>query len=102
MKPGHGKPHRDCAIRCIAGGISPVFWVRNDKGETDYYLVLDADGKRMNDDLKDHVGEPVSLNARAVRYDDWTILYVNKTSIKRTGGLSWFKQHDETISCGPK
>jgi hypothetical protein len=33
MKPGSGKPHRDCAIRCIAGGMSPVFWVKNDKGE---------------------------------------------------------------------
>ena len=53
MKPGHGKPHRDCAIRCIAGGIIPVFWVRNEKGEADYYLILDAKGKKMNDELKD-------------------------------------------------
>lgn len=102
MKPGHGKPHRDCAIRCIAGGISPVFWVRNEQGEANYYLILDADGKKMNDDLKDHIADPVSLTAKAVQYDDWTILYVNKDSIKRTGGLSWFKQHDETIACGPK
>jgi len=102
MKPGHGKPHRDCAIRCIAGGISPVFWVRNEKGETGYYLVLDADGKKMNDELKNHVAEPVSLKAKAVQYDDWTILYVHKESIIRTGGLSWFKPQDETIACGPK
>ena len=102
MKPGHGKPHRDCATRCIAGGISPVFGVRNEKGETGYYLVLDAEGKKMNDDLKDHIAEPVSLKAKAVQYDDWTILYVHKESIIRTGGLSWFKPHDETIACGPK
>lgn len=24
MKPGEGKAHRACAIRCIAGGIPPV------------------------------------------------------------------------------
>lgn len=101
MKPGHGKPHRDCAIRCIAGGINPVFWTRNENGESNYYLVLDEDGKKMNGELKDHVAEPVSLEARLVQYDDWMILYVNKRSIKRTGGLSWFKSNDETIACGP-
>ncbi len=98
MKPGHGKPHRDCAIRCIAGGMSPVFYVRNEKGEAGYYLILDENGKKMNDDLKDYVAEPVSLKAKAVQYDDWVILYVNKQSIRRTGGLSWFKSND--ICCG--
>jgi hypothetical protein len=99
MKPGHGKPHRDCAIRCIAGGMSPVFYVRNEKGEADYYLILDEDGKKMNADLKDYIAEPVSLKAKAVQYDDWVVLYVNKQSIKRTGGLSWFKS--DAISCAP-
>ncbi len=101
MKPGHGKPHRDCAIRCIAGGMSPVFWVRNEQGEANYYLILDEDGKRMNDELKNYIAEPVFLDARAMQYDDWVILYTNKKSIKRTGGLSWFKVKDESISCGP-
>ena len=54
----------------------------------------------MNDELKDHIAEPVSLESRAVQYDDWIILYTNKKSIKRTGGLSWFKLNDERISCG--
>jgi hypothetical protein len=99
MKPGHGKPHRDCAIRCIAGGMSPVFYVRNEKGEAGYYLILDENGKKMNDDLKNYVAEPVSLKAKAVQYDDWVVLFVNKNTIKRTGGLSWFKTND--ISCKP-
>jgi hypothetical protein len=102
MKPGHGKPHRDCAIRCIAGGMSPVFYVRNEKGEANYYLILDVNGKKMNDELKDIIADPVSIEARAVQYDDWVILYVNgKDKIKRTGGLSWFKTNDGTSYCGP-
>jgi hypothetical protein len=102
MKPGHGKPHRDCAIRCIEGGMSPVFYVRNEKGETDYYLLVGANGEKINDELKDYVGEPVSLAAKAIRYDDWVVLYVNEnTKIKRTGGLSWFKTNDATVSCRP-
>jgi hypothetical protein len=100
MKPGSGKPHRDCAIRCIEGGMSPVFMVRNEKGESDYYLVLDKAGKKMNGELKDHIAEPVSLTARAVKYDDWVVLYTEKESIKRIGGLSWFKPEDEIVSCG--
>ncbi|MDP4264889.1 MAG: hypothetical protein Q8941_20340 [Bacteroidota bacterium] len=100
MKPGHGKPHKDCAVRCIAGGMSPVFYVRNEKGETNYYLILDAQGKKMNDELKDYIADPVSIEARAVQYDDWIILYVDgKNKIKRTGGLSWFKSNINDISC---
>ncbi len=99
MKPGHGKAHRDCAIRCIDGGMSPVFYVRNENGAADYYLILDENGKKMNGAVTDYVAEPVSLQAKAVQYDDWVVLYVKKNTIKRTGGLSWFK--DNTISCGP-
>jgi len=103
MKPGHGKPHRDCAIRCIEGGMDPVFYVRNDKGEANYYLIAGADGRKINDQLKDYIAEPVSLKAKAVQIDDWTVLYLDgNTSIKRLGGLSWFKQQDNSISCSPR
>lgn len=98
MKPGRGKPHRDCAIRCIAGGISPVFYVRNQKGESAYYLLLDENGKRLNEVIGDNVAEPVTLTARAVQVDDWIVLYAQRSSIVRTGGLSWFKRDD--VSCG--
>ena len=102
MKPGHGKPHRDCAIRCIAGGMDPVLWVRNEKGEANYYLIVDSEGKKMNEQLKDYIAEPVSLTAHAMQFNDWVILYVkSKGDIKRLGGLSWFKSHDGISSCGP-
>jgi hypothetical protein len=77
MKPGQGKPHKDCATRCILGGIAPVLRVTNDEGATNYYLIVGAHGERMNEAVKDFVAEPVTLHARAVRYDDWIVLYVN-------------------------
>jgi hypothetical protein len=81
--------------------MSPVFYVRNEKGEANYYLILDKGGKKMNDELKDFVADPVSLEARAVQYEDWIILFVDgKDKIKRTGGLSWFKTRDGDIYCG--
>ena len=103
MKPGHGKPHRDCAIRCIEGGMDPVFYVRNDKGEANYYLILGSQGQKINDQLKDYIADPVSLSAKAVQVDDWIVLYIKgKESIRRTGGLSWFKMQDNSMSCSPK
>jgi hypothetical protein len=97
MKPGQGKPHRDCAIRCIAGGISPVFKTGNERGGSNYYLILDENGNKMNRDLTDYVAEPISLTARVVQYDDWIILYTDKNSIRRTGGLSWRKADEEKL-----
>ncbi|MFN8291042.1 MAG: hypothetical protein U0U70_12365 [Chitinophagaceae bacterium] len=100
MKPGHGKPHRDCAIRCVEGGISPVFCVHNEKGQTGYYLLLGSRGEKINDLVADYIAEPVMLKARAVQYDDWIVLYLDrKQPLKRTGGLSWFR-NDGTLSCG--
>ncbi len=77
MKPGQGKPHRDCAIRCILGGISPMLKVTNEKGEENYYLLAGADGGKVNEAVRNFVAEPVTLHAHVVKYDDWMVLYVN-------------------------
>ncbi len=77
MKPGQGKTHKDCAIRCILGGIPPVFRVTNDVGDANYYLIAGAHGEKMNEAVKNFVAEPVTIHARAVKYDDWIVLYVN-------------------------
>ena len=76
MKPGQGKPHRDCAVRCILGGIPPVFVVTNDKGENNYYLLVGPHGEKLNETVQDVVAEPVQVEARAVQYDDWIVLYI--------------------------
>jgi hypothetical protein len=102
MKPGRGKPHKDCAVRCIAGGISPVFYVRQQNAGPLYYLLLDENGKPVNEYVQDYVADPVKLHAKAVQYDDWVVLYINtKAKLQRTGGLSWFKENEELIYCKP-
>ena len=83
MKPGEGKVHRDCAIRCILGGIPPVLHVQNEKGESNYYLVVGPNGEKMNEAVQDVVAEPVSIEAKVVQQDDWIILYTGKENIKR-------------------
>jgi len=83
MKPGEGKVHRDCAIRCILGGIPPVLHVQNEKGESNYYLLVGANGEKMNEAVQDIVAEPVSIEAKVIQQDDWIILYTGKANIKR-------------------
>lgn len=83
MKPGEGKVHRDCAIRCILGGIPPVLHVQNEKGESNYYLIVGPNGEKINEAVQDIIAEPVSIEARVVQQDDWIILYTSKENIKR-------------------
>jgi hypothetical protein len=78
MKPGEGKVHRDCAIRCILGGIPPMMAVKNDRGEANYYILLGENGEPVNRAVQDFVGVPVEINARLVQYDDWIIAYIGK------------------------
>jgi hypothetical protein len=77
MKPGEGKPHKDCAIRCILGGMPPVLKTTDNEGKQNYYLIVGANGEKMNEAVKDFVATPVELHAKAVQYDDWIVLYVN-------------------------
>jgi hypothetical protein len=99
MKPGEGKPHRDCAIRCILGGITPMLAVKNEHGEANYYLLASSDGGSINAAVQDYVAEPVELEAHLVQYDDWVVAYVNtKESIKRNSYL-WKHFGNEVQSC---
>lgn len=99
MKPGEGKVHRDCAIRCILGGIPPVLKVMNEKGEMNYYLIVGPNGEKMNEAVQDYVAEPVELEARVVRWDDWVILYVQNKKISRVSAISLYRSQDQVASC---
>jgi hypothetical protein len=90
MKPGEGKPHKDCAIRCILGGMPPVLKVEDESGKENYYLIVGANGEKLNDAVKDFVASPVELHAKAVQYDDWIILYTNSNDIKH---YSYIQEH---------
>jgi hypothetical protein len=99
MKPGEGKVHRDCAIRCILGGIPPVLHVQNAKGESNYYLIVGPNGEKMNKAVQDVVAEPVSIEARVVQQDDWIILYTGKENIKRISYTQLRDLNAKIIAC---
>lgn len=101
MKPGEGKAHRDCAIRCILGGIPPVLHVQNEKGESNYYLIVGPNGEKMNEAVQDVVAEPVSIEAKVVQQDDWIILYTGKENIKRISYAQLRNPEVKMIVCVP-
>ncbi len=88
MKPGFGKPHRDCAIRCISGGIPPVLVVKNEKEEAQYILLTGQNGEPINHEVLPFVGLPVSIKGQLEKMADWYVLKVNPTDIVLTFKLN--------------
>ncbi len=74
MKPGHGKPHRACAIRCISGGIPAVFRSRTQDGTIDYYLIAGQLESTA------YVGELVEITGTTSNFDDWKLLKIDGIS----------------------
>jgi hypothetical protein len=70
MNPGSGKVHRDCAARCLSGGIPPALVVRGGSGAVTTVLI--ANWRR---ELLDKVAEPVTLRGRLARSASRLILY---------------------------
>jgi hypothetical protein len=70
MNPGNGKAHRDCAVRCINGGIPPAFLVRDAAGHATTLLLA-----KIKPELLDHIAEPVTLHGRLTRSEGRLILH---------------------------
>jgi hypothetical protein len=79
MNPGNGKVHRDCAARCISGGIPPAFLVRDASGETKTILLTGADRRPLNREVLGFVAEPVQIQGRLIRKGS---LYILQTDSK--------------------
>jgi hypothetical protein len=78
MNPGRLEVHRACAIRCIAGGVPPMLYVREHEGREAHLLLVDANGQPMNDRVLDMIAVPVTIEGRLERRDDLYYLYAAK------------------------
>lgn len=77
MNPGSGKVHRDCAARCISGGIPPGFVVKDSSGAARTLLLSNAGP------LLDFVAEPVEITGRLLRSNGVLELRADPASIRR-------------------
>ncbi|SEB45419.1 hypothetical protein SAMN04489761_0814 [Tenacibaculum sp. MAR_2009_124] len=87
MKPGFGKIHRSCAIRCISGGIPPVF-VSTQKNISEYYLLTDLDGKPINQEVLPFIGKPSEITGLVEKLDDWYLLKIDIANIRVSNNSS--------------
>jgi hypothetical protein len=73
MKPGNGITHKGCAVLCLRGGVPPMFVTKDRDGAT-YYLLTDANGGPVQEELFDLAGESTKLEAHLERWDDMDVL----------------------------
>ncbi len=88
MKPGKGKIHRSCAVRCISGGIPPVFATTDENNVAKYFLLTDLNGKPINDQVLSFVGKPANITGMVEKMEDWYVLKINVKNIKELGTVS--------------
>jgi len=83
MNPGQSKPHRDCAVACLRGGIPPLFIVKDTAGNISELWLLSEQGKSVNKEILDFVAEPVEVSGEVSRTGDQLFFKINPRRIKR-------------------
>ena len=82
MKPGYGKVHLSCAVRCIAGGIPPILVSANEDGFRSYYFITGRNGKAINQELLGFIGYPVSVTGAVKTVEGWNVVEIDSDDIE--------------------
>lgn len=85
MNPGQGKVHRDCAARCLSGGIPPIFIsaerVSAVRGQE--YLLLDMNGNALGHDaLREFIAEPLSVEGEVLQRGKTLFLKIDLRALR--------------------
>jgi len=78
MNPGRSKVHRDCAARCISGGIPPALVTADG-----LYLLVGADGRKLQHEVLDLVSETVEVTGMVERAGDTLVLRADPAGYRR-------------------
>jgi hypothetical protein len=82
MNPGQGKVHRDCAARCLSGGIPPIF-VTTDGYEQ--FLLIGLDGRALGRDvLREFIAEPIQIQGELLKTGSTQLLKVDPSALHHT------------------
>lgn len=82
MNPGSGKVHRDCAVRCISGGIPPVFATNDFNGSPAILLLTDLDQKPLyKESFLKLVAQPVRIQGKVVKIGETLFLKTKPSAI---------------------
>lgn len=88
MKPGHGRTHRGCAVRCLSGGVPPLLRVSAPSPSglnpptASYYLLVGPDGRAINRDLLPFVAQPFDVEGALFFYGTIAVLRINPSTLR--------------------
>jgi hypothetical protein len=83
MNPGELKTHKACAIRCLSGGLPPLFVVRDSLGTAAEFLLVSAGGAPVNREILGMVAEPVRISGEVQRWGDLLLLAADPSTYQR-------------------
>lgn len=80
MNPGERTVHRDCAIRCLSGGVTPMLSFTDDTGRPAIAVLVDDEGLVPPADLTPWVGRRVEVAGRLHTLGDVMVLQLESVS----------------------
>ena len=80
MKPGEGPTHRDCAVRCLLGSITPMFAPHRGETAVGRVALVEADGRPFSRSLDTLVGRPITIEGEMLARGPLRFLAVTKTA----------------------
>jgi len=82
MNPGNGKVHRDCAARCLSGGIPPAF-VTNDLNGSPALLLLTDQSQHPppKEAFLQRIAQPLRIRGKVLRSGDALYLQTSSEAI---------------------
>ena len=83
MNPGEHKVHRDCAVRCISGGVPPAFVARDAAGDARVLLLVGDDGRALSKEVLLFVAEPLEISGLLVRTGSTLTLKADPARFRR-------------------
>jgi hypothetical protein len=82
MNPGNGKVHRDCAVRCLSGGISPVFVTNDFHGSPAVLLLTGSNQKPLpKEAFLDRVAQPMRIHGTVMQIGNTLLLETASSAI---------------------
>jgi hypothetical protein len=79
MNPGQGKVHRDCAARCLSGGVPPIFVTSNG---IEQFLLVDPEGHALGHDaLREFVADPIIIHGELLQRGESRLLMIDATAL---------------------
>src|SRR5271157_2208679 len=79
MNPGQGKVHRDCAARCLSGGIPPIFVTTDGRQQ---FLLVGVDGRALGRDaLREFIAESITIRGDLLQQGESRLLKIDPRTL---------------------